>query len=248
MRKSLVLRRTAARVGVALWRHRMRVLGGAVIVGAFDVYQLSYAVPISSTSGDGADTTMAAVTQVDDAVAHAAYACLGPGMRTTSEDQLSPTCTSTRLRPAASTASAMRAPPMAGASSSSPVDGPGSAFSYIVYLSTHAARSSKSSNGLAGQEDHRGRVRDKRLPTIAAIQRLDLQTGAFEQMLGFEAVRPAVRPLHEALGNHRAAVVDHLVRRTNDPHLPGEISADHGLDPRQRVAARRQVLHQIVAH
>jgi hypothetical protein len=81
-----ILSRIAVRTGVALWRHRLAVIGAAVLVGALDVYEMSFAGP-SVVNGDCADTTMAAVARVDDATARAAYACLGPSMRSTSEDQ-----------------------------------------------------------------------------------------------------------------------------------------------------------------
>ena len=86
MRLSFILARIAARTGVAIWRHRLAWLGALVVVGALSVYELGYAVP-SVANGDCADTAMAAVTSADDQTAHAAYACLGPGMRNTTEDQ-----------------------------------------------------------------------------------------------------------------------------------------------------------------
>jgi hypothetical protein len=86
MRMSFILARIAARTGVALWRHRFGMLAAMVLVGALGVYELTYAVP-SVSNGDCADTTMAAVTNTDDQTAHAAYACLGPGLRNSTEDQ-----------------------------------------------------------------------------------------------------------------------------------------------------------------
>jgi hypothetical protein len=86
MRASTVVGRIAVRTGASLWRHRIALLGAAVLVSAFSVYEMSFAVP-TVTNGDCADTAMAAVTRVDDATARAAYSCLGPQMRTTSEDQ-----------------------------------------------------------------------------------------------------------------------------------------------------------------
>jgi len=86
MALSFILARIAARTGVAIWRHRLAWLVGVLIVGSVGVYELSYAVP-SVSNGDCADTAMAAVTTADDQTAHAAYACLGPGLRNTSEDQ-----------------------------------------------------------------------------------------------------------------------------------------------------------------
>jgi hypothetical protein len=81
-----ILSRIAVRTGVALWRHRLALLGAALLVGVFSIYELSLAGP-SVVNGDCADTTMAAVTHVDDDAARAAYACLGPAMRSTSEEQ-----------------------------------------------------------------------------------------------------------------------------------------------------------------
>lgn len=86
MRMSLIVARIGARTGVALWRHRLGMLGALLVIGALGVYQLTYAVP-SVSNGDCADMTMAAVTTADDQTAHAAYACLGPGMRSATEDQ-----------------------------------------------------------------------------------------------------------------------------------------------------------------
>ncbi len=86
MRLSFILARIAARTGVAFWRNRLAWLGVLVVVGALGVYELSYAVP-SVSNGDCADMTMAAVTNADDQTAHAAYACLGPNMRSATEDQ-----------------------------------------------------------------------------------------------------------------------------------------------------------------
>jgi hypothetical protein len=61
-----------------------------VLVVAFGAYEFTFAGPGTPASGgavDCADTAMAALTHVSDATARAAYACLGPSMRTTSEDQ-----------------------------------------------------------------------------------------------------------------------------------------------------------------
>src|SRR5690349_6773993 len=84
-----VLGRVAARTGVAVWRHRLGLIGAGLLVVAFGAYQFTFAGPSNvSTSGvDCADTAMAALTHVTDASARAAYACLGPAMRTTSEEQ-----------------------------------------------------------------------------------------------------------------------------------------------------------------
>ena len=86
MRWSFILARIAARTGMALWRHRFGMLLAVLVVGALGVYELTYALP-SVANGDCADMTMAAVTSADDQTAHAAYACLGPGMRNATEDQ-----------------------------------------------------------------------------------------------------------------------------------------------------------------
>ena len=69
-----------------MWRHRLAWLTAGLVVAAFSIYEMSFAGP-SVVNGDCADTAMAAVTRADDATARAAYACLGPGMRSTTEDQ-----------------------------------------------------------------------------------------------------------------------------------------------------------------
>ena len=84
MPSAYILSRVAVRTGVAVWRHRFAWLGATLAVTAFGLYELSYAIP-SVLNGDCADTTMAAVTKVDDNMARAAYACLGPSMRNTDE-------------------------------------------------------------------------------------------------------------------------------------------------------------------
>jgi hypothetical protein len=81
-----LLGRIAVRAGIGLWRHRIALVGAGLIAVAFGAYSMTFARP-SVTSGDCADTAMAALTHVNDASARAAYACLGPAMRTTSEDQ-----------------------------------------------------------------------------------------------------------------------------------------------------------------
>ena len=86
MRLTTLLARIAVRTGVAMWRQRLTWLGGGLAVGLMSLYQLTYAGP-TVAAGDCADTTMAAVTRVDDEVARAAYACLGPSMRRSSEDE-----------------------------------------------------------------------------------------------------------------------------------------------------------------
>jgi hypothetical protein len=85
MRKSFILARIAVRTAMALWRHRITWLAAALSVAALALYQVSLAGPAAS-GADCADTTMAAVTRVDDSVARAAYACLDSNMRNTSED------------------------------------------------------------------------------------------------------------------------------------------------------------------
>jgi hypothetical protein len=85
MRWSFILGRIAARTAVALWRHRIGLLVAMVSLGALSLYEWTYAGP-STANGDCADTTMAAVTRVDDDMARAAYACLQSNMRNTSEE------------------------------------------------------------------------------------------------------------------------------------------------------------------
>lgn len=69
-----------------MWRHRLGVIVASLIVVAFGTYGLTPGSP-SATAGDCADTAMAALTHTSDATARAAYDCLGPSMRTTTEDQ-----------------------------------------------------------------------------------------------------------------------------------------------------------------
>jgi hypothetical protein len=83
---SVILGRVAARSGLALWRHRIAVLLIALIASALGIYEFGYAGPTQPSSGDCADTAMAAMTRGDPETAHAAYACLGSSMRSTSED------------------------------------------------------------------------------------------------------------------------------------------------------------------
>jgi hypothetical protein len=85
MHWSFVLARIVARTAAALWRHRLAWLVVALSASAIGLYGLSYAGP-TAANGDCADAAMAAVTSVDDATAHAAYACLGATMRSTTED------------------------------------------------------------------------------------------------------------------------------------------------------------------
>jgi hypothetical protein len=86
MRLSFVLGRIALRTGVAIWRHRLAFIFAALLVAAFGAYEFTFAGP-SVTNGDCADTAMTAVTQPDESAARAAYACLGPAMRNTTEEQ-----------------------------------------------------------------------------------------------------------------------------------------------------------------
>jgi hypothetical protein len=89
MRWPYFLGRVALRTGVGLWRHRLGLIVMAVLAVAFGAYEFTFAGPSASggANGDCADTAMAALTHTSDTTARAAYACLGPGMRTTSEDQ-----------------------------------------------------------------------------------------------------------------------------------------------------------------
>jgi hypothetical protein len=92
MRWPFLVGRVALRTGVALWRHRLALIVAGVLVVAFSAYEFSFAGPsgpsgVSTGAGDCADTAMTALTHVSDASARAAYDCLGPAMRTTSEDQ-----------------------------------------------------------------------------------------------------------------------------------------------------------------
>src|SRR5260370_30905916 len=82
-----LLRRIALRSVLAIWRHRFVVLAGGVIALALGAYELGFAGPGTWSSGDCADSAMNAITHADDGAARAAFACLGPAMRNTSEDQ-----------------------------------------------------------------------------------------------------------------------------------------------------------------
>ncbi len=82
--------RIAARTGVAIWRQRTTLLLGAVALAGLSVYQIGFAGPTNpavSTNDDCADTAMAAVAQIDDDKARAAYNCLGQDMRRSGEQQ-----------------------------------------------------------------------------------------------------------------------------------------------------------------
>ncbi len=89
MPASVVLSRVAARTGVAIWRHRIAFVVAALALAALGWFQLASAGPtaMGGVNGDCADTTMAAVTSNNDGVARAAYQCLSPNMRNTSEDR-----------------------------------------------------------------------------------------------------------------------------------------------------------------
>ena len=78
----VVAARVAARLGSALWRHRIALLGSAILVGALASFEISAAGPgVADTGSDCADTTMAALTRGTDDAARAAYACLDPSLR-----------------------------------------------------------------------------------------------------------------------------------------------------------------------
>lgn len=91
MRVSTILGHVAARLGVAIWRHRLAWVTSVFVIGALGAYQMGYAGALLSVGGtttnnsDCADTAMVAVAKVDDQTAHAAYNCLGPNMRRTGE-------------------------------------------------------------------------------------------------------------------------------------------------------------------
>ncbi|HEY3061284.1 MAG TPA: hypothetical protein VGL99_20135 [Chloroflexota bacterium] len=83
---STVLAHIVARIGAALWRHRLTWLTCLVVAAGVGVYSLGYAGPSSpaaslAANSDCADTAMGAVAKVDDQAAHAAYNCLAPTMR-----------------------------------------------------------------------------------------------------------------------------------------------------------------------
>jgi hypothetical protein len=88
MSMPFLLGRVAARIGVALWRHRLGLIAVGLLVAGASAYELTSAGASESTTGeDCADMAMAALTRTTDATARAAYDCLGPSMRTTNEDQ-----------------------------------------------------------------------------------------------------------------------------------------------------------------
>ena len=80
----VVAARVAARLGYGLWRHRIALLGSAILVGALATFEISAAGPgvtDNGSGGDCADTTMTALTRGTDDAARAAYACLDPSLR-----------------------------------------------------------------------------------------------------------------------------------------------------------------------
>jgi hypothetical protein len=79
----VVAARVVARLGYGLWRHRIALIGSAILVGALATFSISAAGPAVPDNGssDCADTTMAALTRGTDAAARAAYACLDPSLR-----------------------------------------------------------------------------------------------------------------------------------------------------------------------
>jgi hypothetical protein len=81
-----ILGRIVARTGVAVWRHRFIWLCATFVVAAFGLIELTYARPAVATD-DCADLAMAAVSRSDDDTARAAYDCLVPAARFTTEDQ-----------------------------------------------------------------------------------------------------------------------------------------------------------------
>jgi hypothetical protein len=137
MQLSFIVARTAARIGVAVWRHRFAWVGATVAVAAFGAYQLTFAGP-GSANGDCADTAMAALTQANDNVSRAAYACLGPGMRSASEDQF---VLGMRTSDAPHGGTVNRVTDQHTADGGRivfyTVQGQGSAIGYLVYLDAH---------------------------------------------------------------------------------------------------------------
>ena len=78
----VVAARVAARLGYGLWRHRIALLGSAILVGALASFEISAAGPgVADSGSDCADTTMTALTRGTDDAARAAYACLDPSLR-----------------------------------------------------------------------------------------------------------------------------------------------------------------------
>ena len=131
-----ILSRIAVRTGLALWRHRLAVIGASLLVGGFSVYEMTFAGP-SVVNGDCADTTMAAVTRVDDDTARAAYACLGPAMRNTSEDQFVAGMRQRAIAHAQASRVAEQRTGDGGRIVFYTVQNQGTAVGYIVYLDAH---------------------------------------------------------------------------------------------------------------
>jgi hypothetical protein len=78
----VIAARVAARLGHGLWRHRIALLGSAILVGALATFEISAAGPgVGDSDTDCADTTMTALTRGTDDAARAAYACLDPSLR-----------------------------------------------------------------------------------------------------------------------------------------------------------------------
>lgn len=85
MPTSHILARIIVRTGAAVWRQRVTWLIAAAAVTALGAFRIVSAGP-SVINGDCADTTMVAFTSMTDSSARAAYACLNPGLRSTTED------------------------------------------------------------------------------------------------------------------------------------------------------------------
>jgi uncharacterized protein (UPF0548 family) len=69
-------------LGYGLWRHRIALVGSAILVGALATFQISAAGPgVADSGSDCADTTMSALTRGTEEAARAAYACLDPSLR-----------------------------------------------------------------------------------------------------------------------------------------------------------------------
>jgi hypothetical protein len=78
-----VLSRVAARAGLGLWRHRISVLIGAIVIVGLGTYAATSfsggsAMPlaISGAGGDCADTAMAAIADKSGDAASRAYQCM----------------------------------------------------------------------------------------------------------------------------------------------------------------------------
>lgn len=134
----IVAARVGARLGVALWHHRLALLVSGLLVGVLATVQLTMAGPSSTSdvAGDCADTTMAALTHVTDEGAHAAYACLDPAMRQGQGEDAFVRGLKARGDPPASqvTRVAERRSPNGGRVVFYSVDTRGDSVGYIVYL------------------------------------------------------------------------------------------------------------------